>query len=87
MENVVLQRLSGKTIVKNKADAIGEQLSALTIDQMPSSCADLNEIGHTLNGLYNIMGNKSVESVYCNFTNSPNDPGNHSKTKVIADFV
>lgn len=42
---------------------------------MPSSCKDLKLIGHTLNGLYSVMGNQSVETVFCDFTNLIDDPG------------
>ncbi|KAK4011284.1 hypothetical protein OUZ56_020398 [Daphnia magna] len=42
---------------------------------MPRSCADLKDRGHTLNGIYSIMGAKSVETVYCDFCLSTTDPG------------
>ncbi|XP_046458714.1 uncharacterized protein LOC124205362 isoform X2 [Daphnia pulex] len=42
---------------------------------MPSSCKELKLIGHTLNGLYSVMGNQSVETVFCDFTNLIDDPG------------
>ncbi|XP_045027699.1 uncharacterized protein LOC116920333 [Daphnia magna] len=42
---------------------------------MPRSCADLKDRGHTLNGIYSIMGAKSVETVYCDFSLSTTDPG------------
>lgn len=43
--------------------------------EMPTSCKDLKQIGHHFSGLYSIMGNKSVETVYCDFTKILDDPG------------
>ena len=50
--------------------------SAVAINGLPSSCGDLKMIGHTLNGLYSVKGEKMIESVYCDFTQLP---GNESK--------
>ncbi|XP_046643658.1 uncharacterized protein LOC124328873 isoform X2 [Daphnia pulicaria] len=47
----------------------------VAVTGMPKSCEDLWRIGHTLSGLYSIMGAKMVESVYCDFTKLPNDAG------------
>ncbi|KAI9563565.1 hypothetical protein GHT06_011029 [Daphnia sinensis] len=44
------------------------------INEMPSSCRDLKVIGHTLNGLYSIIGLQAVETVYCNFNKQLDDP-------------
>jgi hypothetical protein len=70
---------------QNRTDDDQQQLSCDIISNvtnqsapligMPSSCKDLKLIGHTLNGLYSVMGNQSVETVYCDFTNSIDDPG------------
>ena len=46
-----------------------------TVDKMPESCGDLWKIGHTLNGFYNVKGDKQIRSVYCDFTKLPGDPG------------
>uniref|UniRef100_A0A0P5NX02 Neurexin IV n=1 Tax=Daphnia magna TaxID=35525 RepID=A0A0P5NX02_9CRUS len=62
-----------KTRVLNRANGISNQPLTNAINQMPTSCEDLREIGHTLNGLYSVMGMKSVESVYCDFSNATND--------------
>ena len=45
------------------------------VDGMPKSCEDLWRIGHTLRGFYSIMGEKMVESIYCDFTKLPGDAG------------
>ena len=50
--------------------------SAVAINGLPSSCDDLKIIGHTLNGFYSVMGSAMMESVYCDFSKLPSDPGN-----------
>jgi predicted RNase H-like nuclease (RuvC/YqgF family) len=50
--------------------------SAVAINGLPSSCDDLKIIGHTLNGFYSIAGSAMMESVYCDFSKLPSDPGN-----------
>jgi hypothetical protein len=54
---------------------IGNNQSAVAINGLPSSCADLNTIGHTLSGFYSVMGSAKMESVYCDFTKLPDDAG------------
>ena len=46
-----------------------------TVDNVPSSCEDLWRTGQTMNGLYLIKGQKSIDTVYCNFTKDPSEPG------------
>ena len=46
----------------------------VAVEGFPSSCEDLWRIGHTLSGLYSVMGDEMVESVYCDFTKLPYDP-------------
>jgi hypothetical protein len=43
------------------------------IGKMPSSCSDLQRMGHKLSGLYSVIGTRTVEMVYCNFY--PNGKG------------
>ena len=50
---------------------------------MPASCEDLWKIGNTMSGLYSIVGNKKVQSVYCNFNKRPNEIGIISFQKFI----
>ncbi|EFX78288.1 C1q and tumor necrosis factor-related protein 5 [Daphnia pulex] len=40
---------------------------------MPNSCRDLLQIGHRQSGLYSVMGAKQVETLYCDFTQTPGD--------------
>ena len=49
----------------------------VAVSGMPKSCVDLWRIGHSLSGLYSVMGTKQVESVYCDFTKLPTDSGRH----------
>ena len=42
---------------------------------MPKSCSDLWKIGHTLSGIYSVMGSDNVETVYCDFTRLPYEQG------------
>ncbi|XP_046451016.1 uncharacterized protein LOC124199278 [Daphnia pulex] len=47
----------------------------VTVSGMATSCLDLWRIGHTLSGLYSVVGTNMVESVYCDFTKIPSDVG------------
>jgi hypothetical protein len=49
--------------------------SAVAINGLPSSCGDLKMIGHTLNGFYSIAGSVMMESVFCDFSELPSEPG------------
>ena len=50
--------------------------SAVAINGLPTSCADLKIIGHIWPGIYSVMGSTMMESVYCDFSKLPSDPGN-----------
>ncbi|XP_046448520.1 uncharacterized protein LOC124197226 isoform X1 [Daphnia pulex] len=69
----------GRTVLENSSGmhTLGrfECTGQVAVQGMPSSCQDLWLIGHTLSGLYSVMGAAIVENVYCNFTKLPNDPG------------
>ena len=45
------------------------------IEGMPTYCADLQQIGHSLNGFYSIKRTNTLKSVYCNFIKLPGDQG------------
>ncbi len=49
--------------------------SPVAANGLPSSCADLKSIGHIWSGFYSVMGNTTMESVYCDFTKLPSDTG------------
>ncbi|XP_057373186.1 uncharacterized protein LOC130694058 [Daphnia carinata] len=40
---------------------------------MPRSCDDLWRIGHTLNGIYSVRGDKQIETVFCQFDKRSNE--------------
>jgi hypothetical protein len=61
---------------KNERNAASANPSAVAINGLPSSCDDLKIIGHTLNGFYSVVGSAMMESVYCDFSKLPSDPGN-----------
>lgn len=46
----------------------------VTVSGVPTSCADLSKIGHTLNGIYSIKTNDLIETVFCDFTKLNSDP-------------
>ena len=45
------------------------------ISGMPRTCADLRGLGHALNGMYLVMGNDSIEKIYCDFSKLQSDNG------------
>ncbi len=61
---------------KNERTAAAANQSAVAINGLPSSCADLKMIGHIWSGFYSIAGSTMMESVYCDFNKLPSDPGN-----------
>lgn len=50
------------------------QVAPAGSSQVPRCCCDLLCMGETVSGLYSIMGNTSVEMVYCDFSKPPEDP-------------
>jgi hypothetical protein len=61
---------------KNERTAAAANPSAVAINELPTSCADLKIIGHIWPGIYSVMGSTMMESVYCDFSKLPSDPGN-----------
>jgi hypothetical protein len=60
-----------------KSVPISNNQSAISINGLPSSCADLKMIGHIWSGFYSVMGSAKMESVYCDFTKLPDDAGKY----------
>ncbi|XP_057376945.2 uncharacterized protein LOC130698184 [Daphnia carinata] len=64
------------------------KLSDLTtptaLDKMPSSCADLKSLGYHNSGIFSVMGDKQVKSVYCDFT-KPSSSADFEKLIGIVD--
>jgi hypothetical protein len=73
----LLQEKNERTAAANhfESDPMRSNQSAVAINGLPSSCADLQIIGHTLSGFYSIAGSAMIESVYCDFNKLPSDPG------------
>jgi chromosome segregation ATPase len=61
---------------RNERTAAAANQSAVAINGLPSSCADLKIIGHIWPGIYSVMGSAMMESVYCDFNKLPSDPSN-----------
>ena len=61
---------------KNERTAAAANPSAVAINGLPSSCGDLKLLGHIWSGIYSIAGSAMMESVYCDFSKLPSDPGN-----------
>ncbi len=79
-----ITRLSfGRTLLESSSGihTLGrfECTGQVAVNGIPKSCADLWRMGHTLSGLYSVMGTKQMESVYCDFTKLPEDSGRNCK--------
>ena len=55
----------------------------VSLSGMPKSCSDLWKIGHTFSGIYSVMGSNYIESVYCDFTKLPYEPGNNRNIDIM----
>jgi hypothetical protein len=64
-----------RTAAATDSIPIGNNQSAVAINGLPSSCVDLKMIGHTLSGIYSVMGSAKMESVFCDFIKLPDDAG------------
>jgi hypothetical protein len=64
-----------RTAAATDSVPISNNPSAVAINGLPSSCADLKSIGHIWSGFYSVMGSAKMESVYCDFTKLPSDAG------------
>ncbi|XP_046637878.1 interaptin-like isoform X1 [Daphnia pulicaria] len=65
---------STKSAVADLATKSNVQTSEIVdIGKMPTSCADLQQIGHKLSGFFSVKGSKKMEMIYCNFNANQND--------------
>lgn len=62
------EALASNVRIEELASTLNARTSPSSIGEMPGSCADLRQIGHVKSGLHLVMGEKGVESVYCDFT-------------------
>jgi hypothetical protein len=60
-----------------------KETAVVEIGHMPKSCTDLKTIGYKMNGIFQIIGKKQIETVYCNFK-STNAEGNKRYLKKIS---
>ncbi|XP_046448793.1 uncharacterized protein LOC124197394 [Daphnia pulex] len=75
VESVKKELANVMTTVENMKKDTNNESAAASIGRMPKSCDDLQKIGHRKSGLFSVMGNKTVDNVYCDFTKSVNDAG------------
>ena len=54
----------------------------VAVTELPTSCKDLWLIGHTLNGIFPIMGSAMTEFVYCDFIKLPGDEGKYFFSRI-----
>ena len=74
--NSKVTQLESLLIALQKNNNQGNSVSQVaSTDAMPTSCKDLRLFGHLWNGLYSVMGNDSVQTVFCDFTKLIDDPG------------
>ncbi len=71
----ILREKNERTAAVTDYIPIGNNQSAVAINGLPSSCVDLKMIGHTLSGIYSVMGSAKMESVFCDFIKLPDDAG------------
>ena len=73
-----------KTRVIGTSDS-GLQRKEVRASVLPESCADLLQIGHSLNGFYSVKGQKEMLNVFCDFSKFPGEDG--LKTKFIKVYL
>ncbi len=78
------ERTSRSTDCNNGNNKNPEVSPVVATTGMPKSCEDLKNMGHTLNGLYLVMGTEHVQNVYCNFLALPSDNSTNIFFTVIA---
>jgi hypothetical protein len=44
----------------------------MDIGKMPTSCEDLQRMGHKISGIFLVKGSTKFEAVYCDFSPSEN---------------
>lgn len=69
----LLNALQRSQTTDESAAGSDSALRQAPVSEMPRSCADLRARGHLASGLYMIIGNKSVDTVYCDFCKPKND--------------
>ncbi|XP_046645616.1 uncharacterized protein LOC124336056 isoform X2 [Daphnia pulicaria] len=75
LETTKTNLASTRTELNNTKSAVADLTTKLNdstreivdIGEMPTSCEDLQRIGHTLSGFFLVKGSMKMETVYCNF--------------------
>ncbi|XP_046637474.1 uncharacterized protein LOC124315774 [Daphnia pulicaria] len=72
--NVVKQDVqSTKSKVGDLTSELTKSTASSSIGKIPTSCAELQKIGHKKSGMHSIMESNKVVTVYCDFTKLSND--------------
>lgn len=71
---------------RNSATASDVEVRQATT-KIPRSCQDLRCMGQIISGLYSVMGNTSVEMVFCDFSKPANDPSKYREKILIEKFA
>ncbi|XP_046637877.1 uncharacterized protein LOC124316153 isoform X2 [Daphnia pulicaria] len=66
---------STRTELNSTKSAVADLATKLNVDirKIPTSCADMERIGHKLSGFFLVKGSKKMEMIYCNFNANQND--------------
>nr|CAH0111112.1 unnamed protein product [Daphnia galeata] len=83
LENTIANLNATRTELMNAKSDVADlktKLNARTreivdIGQMPTSCADLQRMGHKLSGFFSVKGSKKMEMVFCDFFPNQNGIG------------
>ncbi len=75
-KNYFSREKNERTAAATDSVPISNNASAVAFPGIPSSCADLKEIGHIWDGIFTVMGSAKMESVYCDFKKETNETGN-----------
>ncbi|EFX69010.1 C1q and tumor necrosis factor-related protein 5 [Daphnia pulex] len=60
--------------VKDFAAKLNERTSEIVdIGKMPTSCTDLQRMGHKLSGFFSVKGSNKMEMIYCDFYPNENE--------------
>ncbi len=76
-QNYFSREKNERTAAATDSIPISNNPSAVAINGLPSSCADLREIGHIWSGIFSVMGSAKMESVYCDFNKDTNETGKY----------
>jgi hypothetical protein len=88
----VIQQRNGPNseavVTETDSNSVGRSNAILRqgCPKIPRSCADVKANGHASSGIYSIIGVKSMESVYCDFSKTAIDPSK-STIRQLFNFI